>query len=54
MQHVYEHADIYLSEDKMSLAQWVNFRAEKLATAALIATVEGNEFFLSIFPPEKV
>jgi hypothetical protein len=38
----------------MSPAQRVNCRADKLATAALIAAVEANEFISSIFPLEKV
>ncbi len=38
----------------MSPAQQVNCWADKLATAALIAMVEANEFISSIFPPEKV
>jgi hypothetical protein len=54
MQHVYGHAEKYLSEAKMSPAQPINFWADKLATAALIAAVEANEFISSIFPLEKV
>jgi hypothetical protein len=54
MQHVYGHADEYLLEAEMSPAQWVNCRADKLATVALIATVEANEFILSILLLEKV
>ncbi len=54
MQHVYGHSGKYLSEAKMSPAQWVNCRADKLATAALIAAVKANEFISSIFPLEKV
>ncbi len=54
MQHVYGHADKYLLEAKMSPAHWVNCRADKLATTALIAAVEANEFISSIFPSEKV
>jgi hypothetical protein len=54
MQHVYSHANKYLSETEMSPAQRVNCRADKLATAALIATVEANEFISSIFQLEKV
>jgi hypothetical protein len=54
MQHVYGHADEYLLEAKMSQAQRVYCRADKLATAALIAAVEGNEFISSIFPSEKI
>jgi hypothetical protein len=53
MQHMYSHADKYLSEAKMSPAQRVNFRADKLATAGLTAAVEANEFISSIFPSEK-
>jgi hypothetical protein len=40
-------------EAKISPAQWVNFRAGKLATVALIATVEANEFISRIFPSGK-
>jgi hypothetical protein len=55
MQHVYSHANKYLSEAEMSPAQRVNCRANKLvATAALIATVEANKFISSIFLSEKV
>jgi hypothetical protein len=55
MQHVYGHADEYLPEAMMSSAQRVNFWADKLAIAALIAMVEANEFNSSIlFPSEKV
>jgi hypothetical protein len=54
MQHVYGHADKYLLEAKVSPAQQVNCRADKLATAALIAFVEANDFISSIFPLEKV
>jgi hypothetical protein len=36
MQHVYGHADEYLSEAEMSPAQQANCRADKLATAALV------------------
>jgi hypothetical protein len=54
MQHVYGHADKYLLEAKMSPAQRVNFQADKLATAALIAMVEANEFISSIFLSEIV
>jgi hypothetical protein len=49
MQHVYGHADKYLSEAEMSPAQGVNFQADKLATVALMAMVEANEFISSIF-----
>jgi hypothetical protein len=44
MQHMYGHADEYLLEAEMSPAQRVNCQADKLVTAALIATVEVNEF----------
>ncbi len=54
MQHVYGYADEYLLEAEMSPAQQVNCWADKLATAALIAAVEANEFISSIFPLEKV
>ncbi len=54
MQQAYGHADKYLSEAEMSPAQQVNFWADKLATAALMAMVEANEFISSIFPLEKV
>jgi hypothetical protein len=54
MQHVYGHTDKYLLKAEMSPAQRVNFRADKLATAALIAMVEANEFISSIFLSEKV
>ncbi len=54
MQHVYGHGDEYLLEAKMSLAQQVNCQVDKLATTALIATVEANEFISSIFLLEKV
>jgi hypothetical protein len=53
MQHMFSHADKYLSEAEMSPAQRVNCRADKLATAALMATVEANEFISSIFLLEK-
>jgi hypothetical protein len=53
MQHVYGHADKYLSEAEMSPAQQINFRADKLATAALFAVVEANELISSIFLLEK-
>jgi hypothetical protein len=42
MQQVYGHTDKYLLEAEMSPAQQVNCRANKLATAALIAMVEVN------------
>ncbi len=54
MQHVYGHADEYLLEAEMSPAQQVNCRADKLATAALVAVGEANEFISRIFPSEKV
>jgi hypothetical protein len=54
MQHVYGHTDKYLLEAEISPAQRVNCWADKLATAALIAMVEANEFISSIFPSEKV
>ncbi len=54
MQHVYGHADKHLLEAEMSPAQGVNCQADKLATVALIAMVEANEFISSIFPLEKV
>ncbi len=54
MQHVYGHADEYLLEAEMSPAQQVNCRADKLATAALMAMVEANEFTSSIFLSKKV
>jgi hypothetical protein len=54
MQHVYGHADKYLLEAEMSPAQQVNCRADTIATAALMAAVEANEFISSIFPSEKV
>jgi hypothetical protein len=38
----------------MSPAQWVNCWADKLATAALIATGEAYEFISSILLLEKV
>ena len=54
MQHVYGHADDYLLEAEMSPAQRVNCWVNKLTMAALIATVEANEFMSSIFLSEKV
>ncbi len=54
MQHMYGHADKYLLEAEMSLAQQANCWADKLATAALIAAVKANEFIPSIFPSEEV
>jgi hypothetical protein len=50
MQHVYGHAEEYLLEAKMSPAQQVNCRADKLATVALIAMAGANECISSIFP----
>jgi hypothetical protein len=44
MQHVYGHADKYLSEAKMSTVQRGNCRADKLEKLALIPAVEANEF----------
>jgi hypothetical protein len=54
MQQVYSRADEYLSEAEMSPAQRVNYLADKLVTAALMAAVEANEFISSIFLSEKV
>ncbi len=54
MQHMYGHAGEYLLEAEMSPAQRVNCRADKLATAALMAVVEANEFISSIFLSKKV
>ncbi len=54
MQHVYGHADKYVLEAEMSPAQRVNCQADKLASAALIAMVEANEFISSIISSEKV
>jgi hypothetical protein len=54
MKHVYGHAEEYLLEAEMSPAQRVNCQMDKLATAALIAAVEADEFISSIFPLEKV
>jgi hypothetical protein len=54
IKHLYCHADEYLLEAEMSSAQQVNCRVDKLATAALMATVEANEIISSIFPSEKV
>ncbi len=54
MQHVYGHANEYLSEAEMSPAQRVNCQADKVATTALIATLEANEFISSTFLLEKV
>jgi hypothetical protein len=46
MQHVYGHADKYLLEAEMSPAQRVNCRADKLATAALIAAAQWKQMIL--------
>jgi hypothetical protein len=46
---MYGHTDKYLLEAEMSPAQQVNCRADKLATVALMAAVEANEFISSIF-----
>jgi hypothetical protein len=54
MEQVYGHADKYLLEAEMSPAHWVNCQADKLATAALMTTIEANEFISSIFPSAKV
>jgi hypothetical protein len=54
MQHLYGHTDEYLPEAEMSPAQQVNCQADKLATAAIMAVVEANEFISSIFLLEKV
>jgi hypothetical protein len=54
MQRMYSYAGKYLLEAEMSPAQQVNCQADKLATAALMAVVEANEFILSIFLSEKV
>jgi hypothetical protein len=54
MQHVYSHADKYLSEAEMSPAQRVNCQADKVATAAFMAVVEANKLISSIFLSEKV
>ncbi len=54
MQRVCGHTDKYLLEAKMSPTQRINCRADKLATVALIAAVEANNFISSIFPLEKV
>ncbi len=51
---MYGHANKYLLEAEISPAQRVNCRAGKLATAALMAAVEANEFISSIFLLEKV
>jgi hypothetical protein len=51
---MYGHADEYLLEAVMSPAQRVNCRADKLATAALIAMVDANEFISSIFSDKSV
>ena len=54
MQHVYRHSDKFLSEEEMLPAQRVNCCEDNIATAALIAAVDTNEFILSIFLSEKV
>jgi hypothetical protein len=54
MQHVYGHADKYLLDAEMSPAQQVICKADKLASAALMAMVEANKFISSIFLSEKV
>jgi hypothetical protein len=54
IQHVYNHTDKYLLEAEMSPAQQVNCQADKLATVALMAVVEANEFISGIFPSEIV
>ncbi len=54
IQHMYRHAKKYLLDAEMSPAQRVNCRVDKLATAALMAMVEANEFISSIFSSEKV
>jgi hypothetical protein len=54
MQHGYEHADEFLSEAEMYPSQQVNCHADKLATSALIAAVDANQFILSLFLSEKV
>jgi hypothetical protein len=53
MQHVYGHVDKYLLEAEIFPAQQVNCRADKLATVALMATVEAKEFISSIFLSKK-
>ncbi len=54
MQHVYGHTDKYLLDAEISPSQQVNCWADKLATVALMAKVEANEFISSIFSSEKV
>ena len=45
---MYGQADKYLSKAEMSPAQQANCRADKLATAALIAAVEASSQHLSV------
>jgi len=54
MQHVYGRTDKFLLEEEMSPEQWVNCRADKLATVALITAVDTKEFILRIIPSKKV
>ncbi len=54
MQHVYGQVDEYPPEAEMSPAQQIICWVDKLATVALIAAVEANEFISSIFPSEEV
>ena len=54
MEHVYGHSDEYLSETEMSHEQRINCRADKLATLALVAAVNTDQFITSIFPSERV
>ncbi len=54
MEHVYGHLDEYLSETEMTHEQRINCRADKQATAALLAAVESNQFIIIVFPSEKV
>jgi len=54
MEHVYGHSVEYLSETEMSHDQRINCRADKLATLALVAAVDTNQFITSIFPSERV
>jgi hypothetical protein len=54
MEHVYGHSDEYLLETEMSHDQQINCRADKLATSALVAAVDTNQFITSIFPSERV
>jgi hypothetical protein len=53
-EHMYGHSDEYLSETEMSHDQRINCRADKLATSALVAAVNMNQFITSIFPSERV